>query len=162
MKTIVYPGTFDPVTLGHLDLLHRAAQLFDQVILAVSQGMKPSLFTLDERIALIEQAIKEKNTQRNIRVTGFSCLLVDFMRANQVKFLLRGLRTVMDFEFEFQLANANRVMYPEVETVFLMPDEGLAKISSSLVREIAALGGDITPFVHPEVVAALQKKNQSH
>ena len=158
MKTIVYPGTFDPVTLGHLDLLPRALNLFDRLIIAVSQGMSPTLFTLTERIELIERVLQQEKIHQNIIVKGFDCLLVDFMKQNQVSFLLRGLRTVTDFEFEFQLANANRVMFPEIETVFLMPDEGLAKISSSLVREIAMLKGNIVPFVHPVVAAALKKK----
>ena len=161
MKSIVYPGTFDPVTLGHLDLLERSIQLFDEVIIAVSQGRKPCLFTLEERIDLIEQVIKEENIRGNVRVKGFNSLLVNFLRENDTRFLLRGLRTVMDFELEFQLANANRTMYPELETVFLIPDEGLANISSSLVREIAALGGNLTSFVHPKIAEALSKKHQA-
>lgn len=158
MKTIVYPGTFDPVTLGHLDLLPRALNLFDRLIIAVSKGMESTLFTLEERIGLIERILEPEKGRQAVVVKGFDCLLVDFMKQNQVRFLLRGLRTVTDFEFEFQLANANRVMYPEIETVFLMPDEGLAKISSSLVREIAMLNGNITPFVHPVVEEALKRK----
>ena len=157
-RVIVYPGSFDPVTLGHLDLLQRTVKLFDRVIIAIAHGTKPTMFSMPERIALMKQVLQERKLESLTRVESFDCLLVDFMRANHARFLLRGLRTVTDFEFEFQLARANRLMYPETETVFLMPDEGLSFISSSLVREIATLRGNLSSFVPPCVEEALKKK----
>lgn len=157
-RVIVYPGSFDPVTLGHLDLLQRAVKLFDRVIIAIAHGTKPTMFSAQERITLIKQVLQERQLESVTHVESFDCLLVDFMRANRARFLLRGLRTVTDFEFEFQLTRANRLMYPETETVFLMPDEGLSFISSSLVREIATLKGNLSSFVPPCVEEALKKK----
>ena len=159
-NTLIYPGSFDPITLGHLDLLHRAVNLFDNVIVAVAEGPKKTLFSIEERIAMIEEVLKNEGLQSRVTTQGFNSLLVDFMRANNARFVLRGLRTVTDFEFEFQLANVNRRMYPQIETVFLMPDEGLAYISSSLVREIASLNGDLSQFVPATIAAALKKKFQ--
>lgn len=156
MKTVIYPGTFDPITNGHIDLVERAARLFDHVVLAIAHSEnKTPLFSLEERIDLCEQTLTHLD---NVEVCGFSNLLTDFAQSRGANCVLRGLRAVADFEYEFQLANMNRAMYPEFESVFLTPSEHLSYISSSLVREIAALQGDITPFVPAQVAAALQSK----
>ena len=150
-QTVIYPGTFDPITNGHVDLTERAARMFDRVVVAIAYSEKKTpLFSLEERIALCEQSLSHLD---NIEVVGFSNLLIDFAKSQGSSCVLRGLRAVADFEYEFQLANMNRAMYPEFESVFLTPSEHLSYISSSLVREIAAMGGDIAQFV-PEVVAA--------
>ena len=154
--TVVYPGTFDPPTNGHIDLIERAARLFDRVVVAIASSEKKTpLFTLEERVTLTCEAL---NHLDNVEVTGFSNLLTDFVTEQGSNCVLRGLRAVADFEYEFQLANMNRAMKPDFESVFLTPAEHLAYISSSLVREIASLGGDITPFVAPVVAKALQGK----
>ena len=154
--TVIYPGTFDPVTNGHVDLTERAARMFDRVVVAIAYSEKKTpLFSLEERVELCEQSLGHLD---NVEVTGFSNLLIDFARSQGSSCVLRGLRAVADFEYEFQLANMNRAMYPEFESVFLTPSEHLSYISSSLVREIAALGGDITPFVPVSVAAALSAK----
>lgn len=152
--TAIYPGTFDPITNGHVDLVMRAARMFDEVVIAIaaSPGKEP-LFGLDERIALAETATADIV---GTRVTGFEGLLVDYARQIGARIIVRGLRAVSDFEYEFQLAGMNRHLAPEIETLFLTPAEQYAYISSSLVREIAMLGGDVTPFVHKKVVAALR------
>jgi pantetheine-phosphate adenylyltransferase len=156
MKTVIYPGTFDPITNGHIDLVERAARLFDKVVLAIAYSEKKSpLFSLEERIQLCEQSLTHLE---NIEVCGFSNLLTDFAQSKGARCVLRGLRAVADFEYEFQLANMNRAMYPEFESVFLTPSEHLSYISSSLVREIAGLQGDISPFVPAPVAAALEAK----
>lgn len=156
MRIAIYPGTFDPVTRGHLDLIERGCAIFDRVVVAVadSQKKKP-LFDLDERIALCRQALSHVD---NVEVRGFSGLLVDFARRHDSAFVLRGVRAVADYEYELQLANMNRAMMPELETVFLTPTVHLSYISSSLVREIAGMGGDITGFVTPNVAAALAER----
>jgi len=154
--TVIYPGTFDPITNGHVDLIERACRLFDRVVIGIAHSEKKKpLFTLEERIELAEQSLTGLD---NVKITGFSNLLIDFARENGARCALRGLRAVADFEYEFQLANMNRARYPEFESVFLTPAEHLSFISSSLVREIAGLRGDITPFVPPPVAAALQKR----
>jgi len=151
--TVIYPGTFDPITNGHVDLTERAARMFDKVVVAIAYSEKKTpLFSLEERIELCRQSLAHLD---NIEVVGFSNLLIDFAKSQGSSCVLRGLRAVADFEYEFQLANMNRAMYPEFESVFLTPSEHLSYISSSLVREIAALGGDITPFVPAVVAAAL-------
>ncbi len=156
MKTVIYPGTFDPITNGHVDLVERAARLFDKVILAIAYSEKKTpLFNLDERVALCEQSLAHLD---NIEVCGFSNLLTDFAKSRNARCVLRGLRAVSDFEYEFQLANMNRAMYPEFESVFLTPAEHLSYISSSLVREIASMGGDVEQFVPAPVTAALNEK----
>jgi pantetheine-phosphate adenylyltransferase len=156
MKTVIYPGTFDPITNGHIDLVERAARLFDHVVLAIAYSEKKSpLFSLEERIALCEQSLDHLD---NVEVCGFSNLLIEFAKSKGSHCVLRGLRAVADFEYEFQLANMNRAMFPEFESVFLTPSEHLSYISSSLVREIAALNGDIAPFVPAPVLSALRNK----
>ena len=154
--TVIYPGTFDPITNGHVDLAERAALLFDKVVVAIAYSEKKTpLFNLEERVALCEASLAHLD---NVEVMGFSNLLTDFARSQGSSCVLRGLRAVADFEYEFQLANMNRAMYPEFESVFLTPAEHLSFISSTLVREIAALDGDVSPFVPEPVLTALKKK----
>jgi pantetheine-phosphate adenylyltransferase len=149
----IFPGTFDPITSGHVDLVQRAARRFDAVVVSVAgSGSKSPCFTLDERIDLARQALSDCN---NVQVKGFEGLVVRFAREEQAGVMLRGLRTMSDFEYEFQLANMNRQLAPEVETMFLTPAEGFTSISSSLVREIARLGGDVSAFVPTVVERAL-------
>ena len=157
MKVVaVYPGTFDPITNGHADLVARACRLFDRVIIAVADNPKKRpMFSLEERIALAEAVFAD---HEQVTVAGFSGLLVDFVHARQAQVILRGLRAVSDFEYEFQLATMNRRLAPEIETVYLTPAERNTFISSSLVREIACLGGDVSQFVHAAVAEALQDK----
>ncbi len=157
MNTIaIYPGTFDPVTNGHTDLVQRATRLFDQVIVAVAKGgSKEPVFPLQQRVLLVQEVLAD---MPGVKVCSFDTLLVDFMKQQGAGVILRGLRAVSDFEYEFQLAGMNRQLSPEVETVFLTPAEHYAYISSSLVREIASLGGDVSRFVHPKVVAALTSR----
>ena len=152
----IYPGTFDPMTKGHVDLIERACKLFDEIVIAIaaSEAKKP-LFTLDERIQIAEK-IFESNDK--VKVVGFSGLLVDLAKDNDAKILIRGLRVVADFEYEFQLANMNRAMMPELESVFLTPKEQYSYISSSLVKEICKMGGDVSEFVHPISLEALMSK----
>ncbi len=152
----IYPGTFDPITNGHADLVQRALRRFGRVIIAVAASTeKSTCFTLDERVSLARTALEHLD---HVEVVGFDGLLVKFAQENGVGVILRGLRAVSDFEYEFQLASMNRKLAPDVETMFLTPDEGYSFISSSLVREIAALGGDVRPFVDPAVQAALMKR----
>ena len=155
-RIAVYPGTFDPVTNGHTDLVSRAAPLFDRMIVGIAEspGKGPS-FALDERIALARLALAGI---ANVEVRGFSSLLADFVRETGAGVILRGLRAVSDFEYEFQLASMNRHLIPEAETLFLTPAEQYSFISSSLVREIARLGGDVSDFVHPAVQQALRSR----
>ncbi|WEJ62410.1 pantetheine-phosphate adenylyltransferase [Thiomicrorhabdus lithotrophica] len=156
--TAVYPGTFDPITCGHYDLIERAARFYDRLVIAVADNRnKSSLFTLEERVALAKEVTAELP---NVEVVGFSGLLVDFVKELNGHVLLRGLRAVSDFEYEFQLASMNRKLAPEVETMFMTPAEQYAFISSSLVREISALGGDVSEFVHPVVGKALKAKQK--
>jgi pantetheine-phosphate adenylyltransferase len=151
---VIYPGTFDPITNGHVDLAERAARLFDRVVVAIAHSQKKTpLFSLEERVSLCERALTHLD---NVEVVGFSNLLTDFARSQNARCVLRGLRAVADFEYEFQLANMNRAIYPEFESIFLTPSEHLAYISSSLVKEIAALHGEISPFVPAHVAAALK------
>lgn len=157
MKNIaIYPGTFDPITYGHVDLVDRAATIFESVIIAIaaSHNKKP-LLTLEERVQLTAEALKNRP---NVMVKGFDSLLLEFAKQHRANVILRGLRTVTDFEYEFQLASMNRRLDPEIETMFLMPAENYMCVSSSLVKEIALLGGDVTAFVPDEVVKALDKK----
>ena len=154
-RSAVYPGTFDPITNGHQDLVRRAAGVFDRVIVAIaSNPNKAPMFPLEQRVALAKQVLADIG---NVEVMGYSGLTVDFARANDVHVVVRGLRAVSDFEFEFQLANMSRHLHRELETVFLTPQEQFTFISSTLVREIAILGGDVKEFVHPVVAAELRK-----
>jgi len=155
MKAI-YPGTFDPITHGHTDIVKRAAHLFDEVVVAVakSHGKNP-LFNLDERIGLAETVLQDLP---KVKVCGFSGLLADFVREQQALVVVRGLRAVTDFEYEFQLAGMNSELMPEVETVFLRTDTRYTYISATLVREVALLNGDVSPFVAPPVLEALKSR----
>jgi pantetheine-phosphate adenylyltransferase len=156
MNTAVYPGTFDPITNGHSDIIARASRLFSKVVVAVAANPgKQPVFELSERVKLAKQALADLP---NVEVLEFDTLLVDFARECGAAVILRGLRAVSDFEYEFQLAGMNRRLAPDVETMFLTPAEKFSYISSSLVREIAALGGDVTDFVNPAVAAALAEK----
>ncbi|RMG36986.1 MAG: pantetheine-phosphate adenylyltransferase [Gammaproteobacteria bacterium] len=153
----VYPGTFDPITNGHTDLVARAARLFDRVVVAVAQDTaKRPVCDIGQRVALAELVLEE---MPNVEVRPFSGLLMHFCREIGANLVIRGLRAVSDFEYEFQLAGMNRRLAPEIETIFLTPAEQYAFISSTLVREIASLGGDVSEFVHPEVSRILANKH---
>ena len=152
MNRVLYPGTFDPITMGHADLVERASRLFDEVIIAVAANPKKNpLFPLEQRVELAREVTKHLP---NVKVIGFSTLLAHFVKEQQANILLRGLRAVSDFEYEFQLANMNRQLAPDVESLFLTPSEKYSYISSTLVREIASLQGDVSKFVHPAVAGA--------
>jgi pantetheine-phosphate adenylyltransferase len=155
-RVAVYPGTFDPITNGHIDLVHRASPLFDRVVVGIAESAgKGTSIPLDERIALARLALAGVP---NVEVRGFTSLLAGFVRETGAGVILRGLRAVSDFEYEFQLASMNRHLIPEAETLFLTPAEQYSFISSSLVREIARLGGDVSGFVHPAVQQALRQR----
>ena len=160
MKTrinrVVYPGTFDPITRGHEDLVRRASTLFDEMIVAVadSRGKQP-FFDVDERVAMAKETLA---AFPNVRVEGFSGLLMEFLRKHDAKIILRGLRAISDFEYEFQLAGMNRNLYPDVETLFLTPAEQYMFISATMVREIASLGGDVSPFVNAAVIPHMKAR----
>jgi len=153
----MYPGTFDPITLGHEDLVRRASRLYDKVVVAIAAntGSKAPMFTFGERVELAQGALADVD---NIEVRGYEGLTVDFARENDLAVIVRGLRAVSDFEYEFQLANMNRHLTDEVETVFLTPSDKYTFISSTLVREVATLGGDVTEFVSPKVKQALLER----
>jgi len=154
--TAIYPGTFDPITLGHSDLVRRASQLFDQLIIAIAVSPnKTPVFSLEERIEMVQASLSGIN---NVQVMGFNTLLVDFARQHHAKVIIRGLRAVSDFEYEFQLTGMNRKLAADIETLFLMPAEQFANISSSLVREVAALGGEVKDFVDDNVRTALYQR----
>lgn len=156
MRRVIYPGSFDPFTNGHLDVLQRACGLFDEVVVAVARdNQKQSLFSVDDRVSMVVDATMHLDS---VRVLPFDGLLVDFARREKAAAVVRGLRAVSDFEFEFQLALMNRKLEPNLETVFLMPREELTYISSRLVKEIARLGGNIDLFVPPNVAGALRSK----
>ncbi|HYN55424.1 MAG TPA: pantetheine-phosphate adenylyltransferase [Methylotenera sp.] len=153
---VVYPGTFDPVTLGHEDLVRRAADLFPHVVVAVAgSSNKRTMFSLDERVAMTEKVFSNLS---NVEVLGFSGLLMQFVQSQNAQMVIRGLRATADFEYEFQLAGMNRKLYPQFETVFLTPSEQFMFISSSLVREVATLGGDVHAFVSSTVEDAIKQK----
>jgi pantetheine-phosphate adenylyltransferase len=151
----VYPGTFDPITLGHEDIVRRASNLFDEVVVAVAGSTsKTTLFSLDERVALAKGLFNSPN----IKVVGFSGLLMQFVQDQGAQMVIRGLRAASDFEYEFQLAGMNRKLYPKLETLFLTPAEEYMFVSSSLVREVARLGGSVDQFVSPSVELEIKKK----
>ncbi len=153
----MYPGTFDPITLGHEDLVRRAARLFDHVVVAIAldTGSKVPMFTYDERVEMAKQAVKHHD---NVEIKGYSGLTVEYAQQNGHQVIIRGLRAVSDFEYEFQLANMNRALTEDVETVFLTPTDMYTYISSTLVREVAQLGGDVSGFVSPQVKAAIEER----
>jgi len=158
MIRAVYPGTFDPLTRGHEDLVRRASPLFDALILAVADSKaKRTFFTLEERVEMAREVLGDV---KNVKIVGFTGLLIDFVRQNGARVVLRGLRAVSDFEYEFQLAGMNRSLYPDFETIFLTPSEQHMFISATLVREIAMLGGDVAKFVDPRVAARLARKGK--
>lgn len=155
-NTAVYPGTFDPITFGHIDLIERASRIFDRIIVAIAANHnKKPCFTLAERIAFVMDVLAK---YKNVEVQGFDVLLITFMREQKAQIILRGMRVVSDFDYEFQLAGMNRNMAPDIESIFLMPAERYTYISSSFVREIAFLKGDVSQFVPKVVAEALLKK----
>ncbi len=156
--TAIYPGTFDPITHGHVDIITRASRLFDKVFLAVADSTsKQSLFSTDERIDLAKTALL---SLANVEICHFDKLVTDLARELNAKVIVRGIRAAADFDYEFQMAGMNRSLFKEAETIFLRPAENLSFISSSLVREISSLGGDVSEFVHEDVLAALKQKHQ--
>jgi pantetheine-phosphate adenylyltransferase len=156
MKTVVYPGTFDPITRGHQDLVRRSALLFDSVIVAIAESeAKRTFFTLAERVEMAREVLAPHS---NVSVESFNGLLMDFLRRHGARIILRGLRAVSDFEYEFQMAGMNRNLYPDVETLFLTPSEEYMFISATIVREIATLGGDVGRFVHPLIASRFSEK----
>jgi pantetheine-phosphate adenylyltransferase len=156
MQTAIYPGTFDPITNGHSDIIERASRLFDKVVVAVAANPRKSpVFGLAERVKLVSEVLQDFP---NVEVLEFDTLLVDFTRECGASVILRGLRAVSDFEYEFQLAGMNRRLAPDIETMFLTPAEQFTFISSNLVKEVSDLGGDVKDFVHPVVAAALAQK----
>ena len=158
MKTIVYPGTFDPITNGHIDLVERASKLFGKVVIGIaSNRQKSPLFTIEERIDLASECLQHIS---NVEIYGFNSLLVNFVKECNADAIMRGLRAVSDFEYEFQMANMNRALSPEIESIFLTPSEKFSYISSSLVREISSLNGDVSQFVPANVANALAEKLQ--
>ena len=155
-RKAIYPGTFDPMTLGHEDLVRRGAKLFDHLVLAIADSKaKRPFFTLEERVEIAREVLADC---KNVTVMGFSGLLMDFVQQQGAWVVMRGLRAVSDFEYEFQLAGMNRGLYPNVETVFLTPGEQHMFISATIVREISVMGGDVRKFVHPLVAARLKAK----
>jgi pantetheine-phosphate adenylyltransferase len=155
LTKVIYPGTFDPITRGHEDVVRRAAGLFGEVVVAIAASRNGTLFTLEERVAMAREVFQGVP---NVRVDGFDRLLMDYVRAQNARVVLRGLRAVSDFEYEFQMAGMNRNLYPDVETVFLTPAEQYTFISASMVREVARFGGDVSKFVSPLVAAKLADK----
>lgn len=156
MKIVVYPGTFDPITNGHIDLVERALGLFDHVVVAIAKSSKKNpLFTLEERVDLTSRALGHLD---HIEICGFDCLLADFVKEKNATGMIRGLRAVSDFEYEFQMANMNRALAPQMESIFLTPSEKFSYLSSSFIREIASLAGDVSQFVPKIVENALKDK----
>jgi pantetheine-phosphate adenylyltransferase len=163
MRTVIYPGTFDPITYGHLDVLERALNLFDEIIItiAVNPNKKP-LFSLEERIKLIKQVLDTNPEGHRVKVEGFDGLLVNFAREKKASAIIRGLRAVSDFEYELQMALMNRRLADEITTVFMMPHEKYTYLNSTIVKEVSSLGGNISNFVPKKVQEALIKKLKNH
>ncbi|MFA6120979.1 MAG: pantetheine-phosphate adenylyltransferase [Sideroxydans sp.] len=158
MIRVVYPGTFDPITRGHEDVVRRAAGLFGEVIVAVAASRAATLFSLEERVEMAKEVFADYH---NVKIEGFDALLMNYVREKHARVVLRGLRAVSDFEYEFQMAGMNRNLHPDVETVFLTPSERYTFISASMVREIARFGGDVSKFVSPSVEAKLKIKKST-
>ncbi len=155
-KKAIYPGTFDPITLGHIDIIERAAQLFDEVFVTVARNIgKSPLFTVEERMDMIRNSVKHIPS---VSVDSFDGLIVDYAARTKVGAMIRGLRALSDFEYEFQMALVNRTLYPDMVQVFLMPHEAYTHLNSTVVREVASYGGDVSPFVSPYVVKKLREK----
>lgn len=153
---VIYPGSFDPLTYGHMDIIERTAHKFDEVVVAVlNNQLKKGLFTVDERIELLNQVY---GAQQNIHIQSFSGLLVDFCKQEGINALVRGIRTIQDYEFEAQLAQLNKALYPELETFFLSSESAFSFVSSSFIKDIASFGGNVSDFVPPVVARALQNK----
>ena len=156
MKTAIYPGSFDPVTLGHYDIIERSSQIFDRLIVGVlNNSAKSPLFSVEERVKMLEEVTKELP---NVEIKSFDGLLIDFARENQAQVIVRGLRAVTDFEYELQMAQMNRVIAPEIDTLFLTTNLKYAYLSSSIAKEVAMYGGDISAFLDPAVEREVQKK----
>lgn len=159
MKRAIYPGSFDPITFGHLDIIARSATIFDEVIIGVlNNSSKHSLFTSEERVAMIQKLVK---TYPNVSVDSFDGLLVDYAKRKEATVIIRGLRAVTDYEYEIQIAQTNKVEYPELETVFLTTSLNYSYLSSTIVKEFASYGGDITKFVPAEIIPLIQEKYNS-
>jgi pantetheine-phosphate adenylyltransferase len=157
MIKVIYPGTFDPITRGHEDVVRRAAGLFGEVVIAIAASRTATLFTLEERVSMASEIFAD---QPNVRVEGFDGLLMNFVRDQNARVVLRGLRAMSDFEYEFQMSGMNRSLHPDVETLFLTPAEQYTFISASMVREIARFGGDVSKFVSPSVAQRLIDKKK--
>lgn len=156
-RIAVYPGTFDPITNGHLDIIGRGLKLFDGLIVAIAESpVKEPLFTVDERIRMVKESVKK---YRNVNVEGFDCLLIDYLHKKKARIILRGLRVISDFEYEFQMALTNRKLAPDIETVFMMTAEDYSYLSSRFIKEIARLGGRFDCFVPPHVAKMLKERN---
>lgn len=155
-RIAVYPGTFDPITNGHLDIIERGLKLFDGLVVAIAESpVKEPLFSVDERIKMVKDAVKK---YKNVKVESFDCLLIDYMREKKANIILRGLRVISDFEYEFQMALTNRKLAPDIETVFMMTAEGYSYLSSRFIKEIARLGGRFDCFVPPNVAKMVKEK----
>ncbi len=156
MKIAVYPGTFDPITNGHLDVIKRALKIFDRLIVLVAHHPeKNTLFSVEERLEMIKEVLKD---MKNVEVDAYDGLLVDYVKKKNAIAIIRGMRAVSDFEFEFQMALMNRHLYPDIEILFLFPDERYTYLSSSLIKEVISLGGDVSSFVPPSVLERLRRK----
>ena len=156
VRRAIYPGTFDPITLGHIDIIERAAFLFDEVVITVARNIgKQPLFTVEERMDMIRESVRHLP---GVKVDNFDGLIVDYAKTTNAQAMIRGLRAMSDFEYEFQMALVNRTLYPDMVQVFLMPHEAYTHLNSTVVREVASFGGDISPFVSAHVVKKLREK----